>query len=48
MMQESGEGTLWMFLLLGGLCQGLNMFYAFQILQRWGDQIREELDSPEE
>ena len=48
MTQEASTGMLWTFLLLGGVCQGLNMLYSFQVLERWGDQIREELDSPEE
>lgn len=48
MTQDASAVIIVLFLLLGGLCQGLNMLYSYQVLQRWGDQIREELEPPEE
>lgn len=37
--------TVYGFILLAGLCQGINVAYSLWLIRKWSAQIREELDN---
>jgi hypothetical protein len=48
MMVESTPGTIWLFILLASACQGVNLLYSVQLVKKWGDQLREEIDNSDD
>lgn len=40
----SGTLTVGSFIVLAGLCQGINFFWSMWLVRKWAHQIREEMD----
>ena len=39
---------VWPFILLAGICQGVNLVYSFWLMRKWQHQIHEEMDNAED
>ena len=40
--------SVYAFIVMAGVCQGINLLYSYKLLQKWGHQIREEIENSED